>query len=56
MCYERWMERRQRQAAEEDRDLWRDFERTRPLVDPEPPAEEPDRVELREEPVPAHER
>jgi hypothetical protein len=54
MCYERWMRRRDREA-EESRDVWRDFERTTPIADPEPPTEpaEPARAEAREEVVTA---
>ena len=50
MCYERYL-RRRREEAEESRELWQDFERTRPIADPEPPAEvtEPERAEAREE-------
>jgi hypothetical protein len=50
MCYERWMRRRDREA-EESRDVWRDFERTTPIADPDVPAErtEPEPAEAREE-------
>jgi hypothetical protein len=50
MCYERYS-RRRREEAEESHELWQDFERTRPVADPEPPAEatEPERTEAREE-------
>jgi hypothetical protein len=43
MCYERY---RRRQEDEETRAIWRDFERTTPISDPEPPeVEEPERSE-----------
>ena len=50
MCHERLLRRRSREV-EESRELWEDFERTRPVVDPEPPAEvtEAERVDAREE-------
>jgi hypothetical protein len=50
MCYERYLWRRRREA-EEDRDLWQEFDRTRPIADPEPQAEvtEPEPTEAREE-------
>ena len=50
MCYERHL-RRRREEAEESHELWQDFERTRPVADPEPAAEAPqaDRAEAREE-------
>jgi hypothetical protein len=49
MCHERlW---RRREEAQDSRELWQDFERTRLVVDPEPPPEvtEPERAEAREE-------
>jgi hypothetical protein len=54
MCYERWMRRRDREA-EESPDVWRDFERTTPIADPDPPAQpaEPVPTEAREEVVTA---
>ncbi len=56
MCHERWM--RRRREAEESRELWQDFERTRPIADPQRPAEvtEPERAEAREEREVAAER
>jgi hypothetical protein len=48
MCYERlW---RHREEAQESQELWRDFERTRPVRHDEPPQEvpEPDREEAQE--------
>ena len=50
MCYERYL-RRRREEADESRELWQDFERTRPVAEPEPPAEvtEAERAEDREE-------
>lgn len=44
MCHERWL-RRIRDEREADRELWDEFERTRPLSDPEP-AEEDAEVRL----------
>ena len=38
MCHERFLRRRDREV-EESRELWEDFERTGPVVEPEPPAE-----------------
>lgn len=38
MCHERFLRRRDREV-EGSRELWEDFERTRPVADPEPPAE-----------------
>jgi hypothetical protein len=50
MCYERNL-RRRREEDEESRELWRDFERTRSVADPEPPAEvtEAERAEASED-------
>jgi len=50
MCYERYL-RRRRAEDEESRELWQDFDRTRPIADPEPrvDAPEPERLEEREE-------
>jgi hypothetical protein len=49
MCYERYL--RRRREEDESRELWRDFERTQFVSDPEPPAQvtEPERAEAREE-------
>jgi hypothetical protein len=38
MCYERYLRRRV-EEAEESREIWKDFERTQPVAEPEPPAE-----------------
>jgi len=48
MCHERYL--RRRREAEESREIWQDFARTRPVDDPEPPGEpaEPEPTELRE--------
>jgi hypothetical protein len=35
MCYERY-QRRRREAADESQSIWQDFERTRPIADPDP--------------------
>ena len=50
MCHERFLRRRRREV-EESRELWEDFERTQPVVDPEPPAKVPEaaRADAREE-------
>ena len=57
MCHERFPRRRHREV-EESRELWEDFERTRPVVDPEPPAEvsEAERADAQEEEITAPER
>jgi hypothetical protein len=39
MCHEWWQQRR-REEREAGRELWDEFERTRPLSDPEPAGEE----------------
>ena len=56
MCYERWM-RRDREA-DDSRELWRDFERTRPIAEPSRPEDvtEPERAEAREASAVAAER
>jgi len=41
MCHEWWM-RRRFEEAEEGRGLWEDFERTRPVGEPEVTVEEPE--------------
>jgi hypothetical protein len=50
MCYERRL-RQHPHEVEESRELWQDFERSRPLAEPEAPAEmtEPERAEAPEE-------
>ena len=50
MCYEHFFKRRRREV-EERRELWEDFDRTQPIVDPEPQAEvsEAERADVREE-------
>ena len=54
MCHEWWSRRREREA-EEASELWRDFERTTPIADPDPPAKEPEptRAQAPEEILPA---
>ena len=49
MCYERHV-RRRREVAE-SREIWHDFEQTRPVADPERPPEvtESERTDVREE-------
>ena len=39
MCHERWL-RRMYEKREASRELWDEFEQTRPLSDPEPADEE----------------
>jgi hypothetical protein len=48
MCYERYL--RRRREADESREIWQDFERTRPVGDPEPREEvtDPEPTEARE--------
>ena len=36
MCHERHLWRRRREKAEQNHELWEDFERTRPIADPDP--------------------
>lgn len=50
MCFERHLWHR-REQGEESSELWRDFEQTRPVADPQPRTEttEPERTEAREE-------
>ena len=50
MCYERswWQERRARRE-QGSRDVWLDFERTRPADEPVMPDEEPDVTRLADE-------
>ena len=51
MCHEWWSRRREREA-EEASELWRDFDRTTPIADPDPPKEpEPTRARAAEEEV-----
>ena len=49
MCYERHL--RRRREADESREIWHDFEQTRPVADPERPPEvtESERTDVREE-------
>lgn len=47
MCYDRYL--RRRRETDESQSIWQDFERTRPLADPEPPDVTPP------EPAEAHE-
>jgi hypothetical protein len=48
MCHEYYL--RRRREADESQEVWRDFERTRPVSDPEPTVEvtEPEPAEARE--------
>ncbi len=57
MCHERFLWRRDREV-EESQELWEDFERTRPIVEPEPPAEvsQAERAEARREEITTPER
>jgi hypothetical protein len=44
MCYDRYL--RRRREDEESREVWREFERTTPISEPEPKdAKEPEREE-----------
>ena len=48
MCYERYL--RRRREADESHELWRDFNETRSVDDPQPrEVTEPERAEAREE-------
>jgi hypothetical protein len=49
MCHERYL--RRRREADESREMWRDFEPTRPVADPDGPPEvtEPERTEAQQE-------
>jgi hypothetical protein len=49
MCHERWMQRRT--EAEDTRELWREFDRTRPVAEPEAPVAEDESDEVRDRPV-----
>jgi hypothetical protein len=40
MCHESWWWRRRYEEREASRELWDEFERTRPLSDPEPADDE----------------
>ncbi len=42
MCHERWLFKRRAQDEEASRRMWDDFERTRPLSDPEVTEDEPE--------------
>ena len=49
MCHERYL--RHRREADEHREIWHDFEQTRPVADPDEPPEvtEPERTEAQQE-------
>ena len=49
MCHERWLQRRT--EADESRELWREFDRARPVAQPEAPIAEEEVEEVRERPV-----
>jgi hypothetical protein len=49
MCHERWM--RRRTEADESRELWREFDRTQPVTEPEPRVVEDEDEEVRERPI-----
>ncbi len=55
MCHEQWWAERRNRHARESREVWLDFEQTRPVDDPGAPEEEPDtiRLETEDEPVTA---
>ena len=49
MCHERWL--RRHREADESQNLWQDFERTRPIADPDVPPDTsaPEPTEAQEE-------
>jgi hypothetical protein len=49
MCCERYLRRRRK--ADESREIWHDFEQTRPVADPDGPPEvtQPERTNAQEE-------
>ena len=51
MCNEQWWRERRMREAEESREVWLDFEQTRPADEPEEP--EVTRLETDDEPVAA---
>ena len=56
MCHEGWWRERRARREEESREIWQDFERTRPGDRPEVPEDQPEVTRLdteQEEPVPA---
>ncbi len=56
MCHEGWWRERRARREEESRELWLDFERTRPGDRPEVPEDRPEVTRLdteKEEAVPA---
>jgi hypothetical protein len=46
MCHEQWWLERRLRRSEESRELWLDFERTRPLDEPVPRDEQADVTRL----------
>jgi hypothetical protein len=46
MCHEGWWRERRARRAEEAQEIWRDFERTRPVDEPAVPDERPEEVRL----------
>lgn len=48
MCHEMWIRRRREQEEREGREVWLDFERTRPVADPGTPSERPEEVRASE--------
>ena len=50
MCHDWWL-RRRFEEDEASRELWDEFEQTRPLNEPEPTGEEPDVTLERREPT-----
>jgi len=46
MCHEQWWRERRARRADESREVWLDFERTRPADEPVMPDDEPDVTRL----------
>ncbi len=46
MCHELWWRERRARRAEDSREVWLDFERTRPADDPVVPEEQPEPMRL----------
>jgi hypothetical protein len=49
MCHEEWWRERRARRAEESREVWLDFERTRPVDEPVVPDDERDITRLEDE-------
>jgi hypothetical protein len=46
MCNEQWWRERRARRAEEAREVWQDFDQTKPTEDPVAPDQKPDTVRL----------